>query len=496
MGIKTRFSIFSLFIVILGLLVVQGPTAENNRRPANDSFSISYSLQSSDQKRALGLYRLQESIIDAIDDNKVKSADFISEVKQGQQSLEQAFQDSKSIHLPDAESQTDARFQKIEKNLLNKIDTQTDYYYTIMENGDLRIQKVKTQELAVDNTQQLIQNEPIRFKVLKEQGERATDYGRLQIHKKNGKNAVFVTNTEARNTSKLLGVFQSKNEKPLNIIILHHTTNWGEVVYRHYPSEARFNQIKRKHLQLYLSQQFDEWQQSFDEAELKKIISEIIDEKAVDINGKTFKYLKDQRKAAAILRNGFYSYTKSGKAPKEFGKFVKTFGKLNDALQAENKVEAKDVAKKLKGIINQTNLESFQLEIKIISAEKLEKRMTLLAQEIALALENEVLESYDFHKMRKQLKLFLLIANDFRDYQEDSIISRQLSSELDHIITRLGDWHDTHIAHKLQGLDVLESFSINAVDRRLIQESLNRATQIILPGDCKMIFKSIVSQYP
>ncbi len=462
------------------------------RSPAQENLEINYASGSSDQAKALSLYQFQSDIIDAVEDNKINDEQFYKAINESGQSLDQALYDSSLIKLPiESTGVYDSTFKVISNNLLDNLDHHSQYYFSIMDSGELRLQKVKVDELAVDETNQLIKLKPAHSKILARQEETVVSYGRLSCLKKQQKNIIFSTNYSEEKIENIETLLKTKDSKNFKSVFFKHHTNWAEVVYKHYPSQARFSQIKRKHLRTYLKEQFKKWQDGYDEKELNKILKTIIDEKSISTNGKTFKYLKDQRKIAAILRNGFYSYTIDGKAPPDFEKFVKIFGKLNDALQSENKNEAKKISKKLKNIINEVSLKKLELNIEIISAENLQKRMFRLTSEIAIALENDVIGSYEFHKMRKQLKLFLLLANDFRNYQDDSPISRQLSEELDHIITRLGDWHDTHIAHKLKGLDVLESFSINAIDRRLILDTLDRTTQIMLQGDCKQIFKSL-----
>lgn len=491
-------TLFGLFII--GGLWLQLPlsayhSGESARYPSSDEFSITYQSEASDQLRVQNLYQLQEQIIDAITNNNIKASRFSEVMQENALVLNQAYIDSNQLELSLGGNtvKDKSQYQLVINDIVSTIDKEVDYHYTLMNNGELRIEKVQVQELAVDNTNQLLRNDPIQSKILASANENPIAYGRFNLYQNGKKKALFLTNEVSQSNNDIINKLAINNIKSEEVVLFQHRTNWAEVIYRHYPSSSRFSRIKKKHVQVYLGEQFKKWKNEYDQREMLEIIADIIDEKKISTDSKTFKYLKDQRKIAAILRNGFYSYTQEGKAPSEFEKYVKTFGKLNDALQAENKKEAKIIAKKLKKILKeQADLENLKLDVNYISADKLEKRMNTLAQEISIALESEVLSDHEFHKMRKQLKLFLLLSNDFRDYQEDSPISKQLSDELDHIITRLGDWHDTHISKKLQGLDVIESYSISAMDRRGIQDSVFRASSIMLPGSCHQILRNII----
>lgn len=482
----------------LGLLAISiylsTPVTPVARMPASDEFKLVYHIDSNlPGAKALAIYRAQESIIDAIHDQSLKAKEFQLAIDTAQIEIDMIQKQSQQFELPGSTAkkliERSSDYEVIEQKLSDNLDDLVDYNYTLLEDGELRIAKVQSLELAIDNTEELIAQEKITSIILAAEAEPVSAYGKISLIKKGKKVFAFVTSESEIEAELLKKMIAIKGIPSANMAAVAHSTNWGKVVYKNYPHLARFQKIKKEHMYIYLQGQFNKWQKGFAYDDLQDALDQIIDGKKIALDSKVFYFMKEQRKQAAILRNGYYSYTKSGKAPKDFERFVKNFGKLNDALQAENVEESSLLASKFKYyLINESKIKKMKFEVQLISGSKLEKRMNNLAKEIAKALELEELSSHEFHKMRKQLKLFLQLTKDIRDYQASGTINDLVVNELDHIVTRLGDWHDTHIAHKLQGFPVLESFSINAVDRRLIRESMMNTTQLIMPGKCSDIF--------
>ncbi|MFX3675499.1 MAG: hypothetical protein ACN6I6_00540 [bacterium] len=487
-----------LWILPIGLfatlLYLSGPQSVSNRYPAGDDFEFSFKVQGdSPGAKALAIFRAQENLYDAIYDQPIKASKFNQILAAASLELSNLEASSKEVLTSSAlisESiERSSDYKVVESKLLAQLSDQVEYNYTLLQNGELRISKTKTPELAIDNTQELIAKSKKTSTVLASQDEQVLGFGTIRIMKNGKKHFAFATNGSEASDFDIKQMISNRGLTGSNIAIIDSSTDWGLIVYKYFPHLARFQKIKKQHMALYLEGQFNKWKSGFAYDELLETLDRIIDREKVGLDSDTFKFMKEQRKQAAILRNGFYSYTKSGKAPKDFDKFTKRFGKLNDALQAENVEESSELARAFKKyILTESKIRNMQLDTEMISASKLEKRMSNLAKEIAQALEYEELPSYEFHKMRKQLKLFLQLTKDIRDYQNSSSINDRVVNDLDHIVTRLGDWHDTHISHKLQGFPVLETFSINAVDRRLIRETMASTTELIMPGKCSEIF--------
>lgn len=472
------------------------------RTPANTVFSIEASTANSSAEKASAVYNLQANIIDAINDDAVSAQDF-QHVINNSQSVRASIDEFSQIvasELPQpvyvaSESRGITPYTEFSNNFVANIDGSINYDFAIQTDGSIRINPIEMHELAVDNLEELVRNNrQIRSSKRLAAGDGRLLTGEFTLYKNGDKHYLFLSPDKVEyDPQQIKNVFSNLGIEASNISIFAHDSNWGKIVYQYYSEQSGLSRIKKKHMQLYLEERFSHWKRTLELDQLIDQLESIINGELPATDSQIFINFKTKRKTAAILRNAFYSYTTKAKPPKNFDRYVKIFGKLNDALQAQNLDKSQEIAGSLRDyILNEAKLNQLELDVEVLSSEKLQKRMQKLAQEIAQALEFEELPEKEFHDMRKQLKLLLLLASDVDSDQATHLVREQMTDELDHIVTRLGDWHDTYISRELQGFHTLETYSISAMDRRSIIEALERTNSSLFKQSCHSLMQKLL----
>lgn len=134
----------------------------------------------------------------------------------------------------------------------------------------------------------------------------------------------------------------------------------------------------------------------------------IIEKKGLKGLSKTIaKQFKTIRRAGASIRGFLATFGEDHKAPPRFDKFIRKFGKLNDAIASKNDRKIKETAKVVVKNFERKKLIKIVRQVKPAhpksSAEFLEKQL----QKIAALLNHEHLPTEDFHLLRKRLKFVM-----------------------------------------------------------------------------------------
>jgi hypothetical protein len=193
------------------------------------------------------------------------------------------------------------------------------------------------------------------------------------------------------------------------------------------------------------------WNEAFDRAETRDLIKGIADGKKVTKSD--LKQLKDIRLAGAQLRSSFFTLSKDHEPPKALHKFVRTFGQLNDAIEA--KVPAQRIAK-AKELLAMLEGGSFKKVSKGIdkfeptSGKSFDKFMAKRFAKLSEGLEKDQVPIHDLHRYRKAMKDMMNVLDFLNSAHPDPELAAAYK-RLHDLNSELGDTHDEFVHASLRG---------------------------------------------
>ena len=188
------------------------------------------------------------------------------------------------------------------------------------------------------------------------------------------------------------------------------------------------------------------WQEDIKSNRLSENLKKISkDPKLILLDTKLQKSLKNNRKLAQILRESFYIFDRDHDAPKRLQNVVKPFGKLNDAVIAQDTALIEKYSKQVTKALKKLDQKKILSEFQYINKKEFNEFFKYIKDEVTSTLNKPTHSIHDFHWIRKQHKKFLVIYYNLERYtpHEKVVI-------LDDYITKLGDLNDVYVDLKMR----------------------------------------------
>ena len=202
--------------------------------------------------------------------------------------------------------------------------------------------------------------------------------------------------------------------------------------------------------------QLTDWNKDFKKNNIKKILKKIIkNPSSVSSSSSAYAKLKKNRKIAHYLRQTFYMFDQRSTPPKDYAKFVKHFGKLNDAIASADSRLSKKLALELLELKEAIDMDNFKTSFRPKTKEQFLADFSSGQKKIKKLLKAETLSVHKYHWLRKQIKLFshlYLIS--------DTSLSKEKQKFFANVLDKFGDLNDVYTDIQIRFKTDLEDHDI------------------------------------
>lgn len=200
-----------------------------------------------------------------------------------------------------------------------------------------------------------------------------------------------------------------------------------------------------------LSEVTKKWEDHFRKKNLEGLFKKAIDDPGSILKSpEAIKAFKDNRKFSHIMRSTFYVFDEDHSAPKKLEKYVKPFGKLNDAVVAGDHEAIRKYAKKVLEARSDVRPKKIIEQFKTINKAQLAEHFSEVRKNVTSMLGKSVFTPHEYHYIRKQFKEFLVVYSNL-----DAYMPHPKLAVLDGYITKLGELNDIYTDLKFRfGLDI------------------------------------------
>tara|TARA_B100001971_G_C18268046_1_gene596757 strand:+ start:204723 stop:205685 length:963 start_codon:yes stop_codon:yes gene_type:complete len=201
---------------------------------------------------------------------------------------------------------------------------------------------------------------------------------------------------------------------------------------------------------------YQNWNKHLKDHDIKKILNEIAQDPSVlKKNPQYIKALKENRKYAHFIRQSFTIFDSKHSPPKSVNKFVKTFGKLNDAILAENAIATRELANKCSEALAKIKKKKVLKAYNPVSKKELNNYLSKVKSNTQKILNAPTHSVDDFHTIRKEYKKFLHLYYNLEDHTPMNKYRM-----LNDYITKLGELNDVYTDIKFRLNIDLEAYEI------------------------------------
>mgnify|MGYP006924551479 CR=1 FL=1 len=161
------------------------------------------------------------------------------------------------------------------------------------------------------------------------------------------------------------------------------------------------------------------------------------------------------RKLAHYLRQTFYMFDETSNPPKDYAKFVKLFGKLNDSIATGDNKLSKKLATDLAKLKKNIDMDNFNSSFRPKTKDQFIADFSSGQKKIKKLLNAELISVHKYHWLRKQIKLFshlYLIS--------DNSLSKEKRLFFADVLDKFGDLNDVYTDIQIRFQTDLENHNI------------------------------------